>query len=40
MMTKQQRDAKRKRLQAERDKFDDMICSGFVKVYPSKNQDR
>jgi len=39
-MTKQQRDAKRKRLQAERDKFDDMICSGFVKVYPSKNQER
>lgn len=40
MMTKQQRDVRRKRLQAERDKFDDMIISGFAKVYPTKNMER
>ena len=34
-MTKAQRDVLRKKLQAERDKYDAKICSGFKRVYPS-----
>jgi tubulin polyglutamylase TTLL6/13 len=36
-MTKQQREQIRSKLQAERDKWDDYICTGFKKVYPSSD---
>jgi hypothetical protein len=39
-MTKPQRDLVRKRLQAERDKFDQKICTGYVRVYPSPDPEK
>lgn len=39
-MTKPQRDQLRKRLQAERDKWDAKMCTGYVRVYPSPDPEK
>lgn len=39
-LTKPQRDLIRKRNQAERDKWDAKLCTGYVRVYPSADPDR
>lgn len=39
-MTLQEREEKRKLNQLERDRFDERICTGFVRVYPAKSEER